>query len=61
MFRLDGSGNTGNWGIGSLSVVVSGPVAAAPTALRVVRAAQANCVLAWTNAENTVSNRIDAY
>lgn len=57
---LDGTGNAGVWGIGSLSIITAGPVGA-PTDLRVVRKGDDWCVLGWVNGENTVSNRVDAY
>lgn len=55
---LDGSGNTGAWGIGAMSVITADPVFA-PTGLAVVRTNANYCVLAWENGANTVSNRVD--
>ena len=57
---LDGSDNTGVWGIGSLKVITADPVYA-PTDVRVSRKGDGWCALAWENGENTVSNRIDAF
>ncbi|MBR2939043.1 MAG: fibronectin type III domain-containing protein [Kiritimatiellae bacterium] len=55
---LDGSGNTGVWGIGEMFVVTADPVFA-PTGIAVVRTNANYCVLAWENGANTVSNRVD--
>ena len=57
---LDGSGNTGNWGIGAMSVITADPVFA-PGGLAVVRTNANHCVLAWENGAHTVSNRVDTF
>ena len=57
---LDGSSNTGVWGIGAMSVITADPVAA-PTGLRVTRNGGDWCSLAWENGDGTVSNRIDTF
>ena len=57
---LDGSGNTGVWGIGEMFVVTADPVFA-PTGIAVVRTNANNFVLGWVNGANTVSNRVDVY
>ena len=57
---LDGSGNTGVWGIGEMFVVTADPVFA-PTGIAVVRTNANYFVLGWVNGANTVSNRVDVY
>ena len=57
---LDGSGNTGVWGIGAMSVITADSIAA-PTGLCVSRKGDDWCSLAWLNGEGTVSNRVDTY
>ena len=57
---LDGSGNTGVWGIGEMFVVTADPVFA-PTGIAVVRTNANYVVLGWGNGANTVSNRVDVY
>lgn len=57
---LDGSGNTGVWGIGAMSVITADPVFA-PTGLAVVRTNANYCVLAWENGAHAVSNRVDTF
>ena len=57
---LDGSGNTGNWGVGSLKVITADPVCE-PTGLRVSRKGADWCGLSWVNGEGTVSNRVDTF
>ena len=62
-FRLKIStddGNTGNWGIGAMSVITADPVFA-PGGLAVVRTNANHCVLAWENGAHTVSNRVDTF
>ena len=60
MLKLGGSGNTGNWGIGSLRVITADP-AYAPSGLRVSKKGDDWCALSWENGAGTVSNRVDAF
>ena len=57
---LDGSGNTGVWGIGDMFVITSDPVCE-PTGLHVSRKGGDWCGLSWENGEGTVSNRVDTF
>lgn len=57
---LEGSGNTGVWGIGEMFVVTADPVFS-PTGIAVVRTNANYFVLGWVNGANTVSNRVDVY
>ena len=57
---MTGRGNTGVWGINSLSVVTSDPISS-PYALRVLNATASSCVLAWTNTANCVTNRVEVF
>ena len=55
--KLEGSGQTGNWGIGGLSVIMADPVET-PTGLCVLRPGATRVELAWTNSYTTVSNEM---
>ena len=55
--KLEGSGQTGNWGIGGLSVIMADPVET-PTGLRVLHTGATRVELAWTNGYSTVSNEM---
>ena len=55
---LDGSGNTGVWGLGEMFVVTADPVYA-PGDLGVSKKGDDWCALSWSNGEGTVSNRVD--
>ena len=55
--KLVGSGNTGVWGVGGLSVIMADPVET-PTGLRVLHTGATRVELAWTNSYSTVSNEM---
>ncbi|MBR2488235.1 MAG: hypothetical protein IKB52_03870, partial [Kiritimatiellae bacterium] len=55
--KLVGSGNTGVWGVGGLSVIMADPVET-PTGLRVLHTGATRVELAWTNGYSTVSNEM---
>lgn len=55
--KLEGSGQTGNWGIGGLSVIMADPVET-PTGLCVLHTGATRVELAWTNGYSTVSNEM---
>jgi len=55
---LEGSGNTGNWGIGSLKIVFDFD---APSNLQVPHNRGDWCALSWENGEGTVSNRVETF
>ena len=55
---LEGSGNAGNWGIGSLKIVLDFD---APSNLQVSHNGGDWCALSWENGASTVSNRVETY
>ena len=57
---LDGSGQTGVWGVGRLTVVAADP-ADAPSNLQVSHNGGDWCTLSWENGAGIVSNRVETF
>jgi hypothetical protein len=55
--RLEGTGNTGVWGVSEISVITASPVEA-PASLAVLRALSSRAAFSWVNSFSAVSNEI---